>query len=434
MTPAVPMSIEPLRGRNAVPFVASVPGSKSMTNRALVLAAMRPGITHIDGGLHADDTLRLAAALGAFGGLRVEATTEGFVVERDPGRLRAPSVPLDLGGSGTGARFLLAFAALAEGATTLHGDARLCERPMGDVLATLAAIGIRVDELGAPGRLPVRVHGGVPRSRRWVTAADTSSQFASALLLLASQCEGESIELILTGRPVSQPYLAMTCAMLRESGVAVAADAGRFVVTPAVPQCYRIAVEPDASSLSYFFAAAAVTKTTVEAHGIGAASLQADAGFVRVLQAMGCAATVTSDRIVLRGSLLDGIEVDLAAMPDVMLTLAAIAPFANSPVHIHNIAHLRGKESDRIDAAAHALRALGISCRQSPDALHVEPGPLRSAQIVTRGDHRVAMAFSVTGLVQPGLAVDDAGCVSKSFPHYWRELARFAAHHAMAST
>lgn len=427
------MSIEPLRGRNAAPFVPRVPGSKSMTNRALVLAAMRPGTTHIQGGLHAEDTVRLAAALSAFGGLRVAATNDGFVVERESGPLRAPEMPLDLAGSGTGARFLLAFAALAQGATTVRGDARLCERPMGDVLASLAAIGIRVDELGQPGRLPVRVHGGVPRNRRWVTAADTSSQFASALLLLASQCEGEPIELALTGRQVSQPYLAMTCAMLRSCGVPIVEHGDRFVVTPTVPQRDRIAVEPDASSLSYFLAAAAVSGTAVDVRGIGASSLQADVGFVRVLEAMGCAVHHSPDQILLRGGSLTGIDVDLAAMPDVMLTLAAIAPFAQAPVHIRNIAHLRGKESDRIDAAAQALSALGIRCRQDEDALHVEPGPLRPASIITRGDHRVAMAFAVTGLMHPGIAVDDAACVGKSFPNYWHELARLRAHHAMAT-
>lgn len=428
------MPIEPLRGRNPAPFVANVPGSKSMTNRALLLAAMRPGTTRIVGGLHADDTLRLAAALRAFGGIQVEATSDGFVVERGQGPLRAPAAPVDLGGSGTGARFLIAFAAAALGATVIHGDARLCERPMGDVLDALRAIGIRVDELGRPGCLPVRVHGGAPTSRRWAVAVDSSSQFASALLLLASQCDGAPIELALRGAPVSEPYLAMTRAMLQQNGIAHAAFGDTLVVTPGKPTCDQICVEPDASSLSYLLAAAAVTGTSVDAHGIGAASLQADTGFARLLEFMGCSVRMTADQIALRGGPLGGIDLELAAMPDVMLTLAAIAPFATAPVHIRNIAHLRDKESDRIDAAAQALAALGIRCRQDRDALHVEPGPMRPARIVTRGDHRVAMAFAVTGLLQPGVVLDDAGCVAKSFPGFWHELARFRAHHAMAST
>ena len=221
--------------------------------------------------------------------------------------------------------------------------------------------------------------------------------------------------------------------MLFRSGISVVAERQRYVVTPGLPRCDELRVEPDASSLSYLLAAAAISGTTVEASGIGAGSLQADAGFVRVLADMGCAVTVAPDCIALRGAPLAGIDLDLGAMPDVVLTLAAIAPFAQGPVRMRNIAHLRGKESDRIDAAAHALTALGVRCRQEADELHVESGSTRAARIATRGDHRMAMAFAVTGLLLPGIEVDDAACVQKSFPGYWRELARFRAHHALAS-
>lgn len=429
MKSPLPMPIEVARGRSPVPFVAQVQGAKSMTNRALLLAAMAKGTTVIHGGLHSDDTERLAAALAAFGGLRVVAMQSGFLIERAQGRLSAPIAPIDLGGSATGARFLLAFAAVVDGCTVVTGDARLCERPMSDVLESLAAMGIRCECLRLPGCLPVRVHGGAPRSRQWSVAASASSQFASALVLLASQCEGEVIEIALTGQVVSQPYLAMTCSMLRQCGVQVEMSGRTILVTPTIPAIEQIMVEPDASSLSYWFAIAAVTGTTVAAHGIGAASQQGDIGFVNLLSQMGCRTTLAADYVVVTGMPLRGIDVDLGGQPDVALTLAVIAPFAQGVTRIRNIAQLRLKESDRIGAAALALADMGVLCEVSHDALIIHPAKVRGAQVRTFGDHRMALSFSIPGLMVPGIVIDDAGCVSKSFPGYWSELARWRAHH-----
>lgn len=431
-THAQPRPVTPLARRNARPFVAAIPGSKSYTNRALVLAAMRPGTTEIVGGLDCEDTRRLAAALGSFGGLSVEATPDGFRVERAAGTLRAPAGELHMGAAGTPARFLLAFAAAAEGATVVTGTARLCERPMGDLLASLRALGIRCECLAREGCLPVRVHGGTPSTRDWRIHGGVSSQFTSALLLLASQQAGsEPVTIHIDGHQVSRPYVEMTRAIMGACGLRaerVAED--RIAVHPARPVPATIPVEVDASGMSYFLAAAAITGTTVEIPGIGGASAQGDVGLARAFERMGCTLELTDDTIRLTGGALRGIEIDMETMPDVVLTLAVVAARAKGTTRITDIANLRVKECDRIHAAAAELQRLGVEVEEGPDFLVIRPdGAMKPAVIHTYDDHRVAMAFGILGLVHPGIAIEDPACVAKSFPGFWSELERFRAHH-----
>src|SRR5262245_51854400 len=266
------------------PFVARIPGSKSYTNRALLLAAMRPGATEVVGGVHCEDSRRLAEALGAFGGLSVEPTPGGFRVEREPGRLRAPAGVLQLGEAGTPARFLLSFAAGAEGSTVLTGGERLHERPMGDLLAALRSIGIRCECLAKEGCLPVRVHGGPVGSREWRVSGRISSQFTSSLLLLASAQRAGPVRIVIEGDPVSRPYVEMTRALMGACGIAAErVGEATIVVTPAEPVAARIPVEADASGAGYFLAAAALTGSTVVVPGIGRGSLQGDLGLARAL-------------------------------------------------------------------------------------------------------------------------------------------------------
>jgi 3-phosphoshikimate 1-carboxyvinyltransferase len=427
-----PRPIRPLPSTSREPFVARIPGSKSYTVRALVLAAMRMGTTAVAGALDSDDTRRLARALGSFGGLQVEPRPDGFRTTRTAAVLEAPAAALDLGGAAAPARFLLAFAAAAHGATVVTGSARLCERPMGDLIATLRAIGIRCDCLGSPDRLPVRVHGGAPAGRSWRIGAGVSSQFTSALLLYASQLPGGPVEIALVDGQVSQPYVEMTRAMLRQCGIGTERRGDdRIVVHPAAPQLARIVVEPDASSMSYFLAAAAVTGTAVEIPGIGEGSVQGDVGLVHAFARMGCAVALAPDRIRLAGGPLRGIDLDMGAMPDVVLTLAAVAARARGGTRITNVANLRVKECDRIQAAAAELARLGQRVEQGPDWLAIEPaGRLQPGRVHTYGDHRVAMAFAVLGLLQDGIEIEDPACVDKSFPGFWQEFERFGAHHA----
>ncbi len=423
--------IAPLRRINDDAFVASVPGSKSYTNRALVLASQRMGTTRVANALFSDDTELLAKALGSFQGLEVEKTGDGFVVTRTREQLAAPREEVFMGGAGTPARFLLSFASTAEGATVVTGIPRLCERPMGDLLASLSSIGIRYDSLGTPDHLPCRIHGGSIATKDWKIHGGVSSQFTSSLCLLAAQQGCGPIRIEIEGNQVSRPYVNMTLAMMNACGIEAKRDGyDAIVVTPRRPTTDTIPVEVDASGMSYFLAAAAVTGSTVEIPGIGASSAQGDVGLARAFERMGCKLAHGSDAIRITGGRLRGIDIDMDTMPDVVLTLAAVAALADGPTRIHNIANLRLKECDRIDAAARELERLGVAVDEGPDYLVIHPdGPLRPAQIRTYDDHRVAMSFAVLGLVSDGIEIEDPGCVAKSFPNFWDEFNRFRAHH-----
>ncbi len=418
-------------------FEPRLPGSKSLTNRALALAAARSGITRVTGALHADDTVGFADCIDRFGGLAVEADPgrAAFRVEKScPGeRPLAPRDRLDIGAAGTPARFLLSMAADAEGETTITGTPRLCERPMASGIEALRAIGHKVVETGKAGCLPVRIVGGRPTGTHWRVDGSVSSQFTSSMLLSAARQNPDNgpVHVEATGNLVSRPYVDMTVATLRAAGIEVA---------PVGPQIWRvqpgqlgvatIAVEPDASAMSYFFGAAAILGGTARVSGLGTASAQGDVGLIHVLEEMGCAVSATPTEIELRGpeGALRGIEVDLETMPDMVLTLAVVAAFARGRTKIVNIANLRLKECDRLHAAALELRRIGIYAQEGPDWLEIVPdgnGP-RPASVRTYDDHRVAMAFSLAGLVCPGITIEDPACVAKSFPDYWREYARLA--------
>jgi 3-phosphoshikimate 1-carboxyvinyltransferase len=418
------------RIHEARPFQVRLPGSKSYTNRALVIAAQRMGRTNLTNALHADDTLLLAEALNQFGGLTVQKTALGFQVVRTAARLSAPVNPLNIGGAGTPARLLIAFATAADGATVITGNRRLCERPMTDLIVSLRAAGFTIEELTSPGCLPVRVQGGHAANRAWSVSGGVSSQFLSALLIHAAQQRGEPVSIDVHGHLVSKPYIRMTLQMMRDCGIKVSAEElSRFTVTPSSPALAEIAIEPDASAMSYFLAAAALTKRAVTVDGIGLDSKQGDINFAGVLRDMGCGLAGDTQAISLSGGPLAGVAVDMEDMPDTVLTLAVVAAFATGPTRITNIANLRLKECDRIQAAAENLRRLGVYVGEGDDFLEITPrGTIHPAQIATYDDHRVAMAFSLAGLRQDGIELEDPECVRKSFPNFWEELARFRAH------
>jgi 3-phosphoshikimate 1-carboxyvinyltransferase len=379
--------VRPLAKRNDAPFVAAIPGSKSYTNRALVLASLRPGRTAIRGGLHCDDTRYLSECLDAFAGLSVVTTDDGFEVERREGRLGAPDGPLYAGGAGTPARFLLAFAAAVEGSSVVTGNARLCERPMGDLIDALRGLGIRVESQATPGCLPVRVTGGEIASRSWSIQGSDHG--------IRSETRGD-----------------------------------RFTIYPATPQNDVMPVEVDASAMSYFLVAAAITGTTVRIEGIDSGSAQGDVGLARALERMGCTLTEEKRSLTLTGGPLHGIDIDMETMPDVVLSLAIAAGVAEGETRITNIANLRVKECDRIHAAASELVRVGIDAEQGEDFLVIRPGAdLRPARVETYDDHRVAMSFGLYRLLADGIEIEEPACVAKSFPGFWQELARFVAHH-----
>ncbi len=424
-------AITPLKQINDDAFVASIPGSKSYTNRALILASQRMGTTRVANALFSEDTELLAKALGSFHGLEVTKSDDGFVVQRTRERLGAPKEALFMGGAGTPARFLLSFASTAEGATVVTGIPRLCERPMGDLLTSLSSIGVRYESLGTPDHLPCRIHGGSIATKDWRIHGGVSSQFTSSLCLLAAQQATGPIRIGIEGNQVSRPYVNMTLAMMNACGIKAEREGhDTIVVTPRRPTTDTIPVEVDASGMSYFLAAAAVTGSTVEIPGIGESSAQGDVGLAGAFGRMGCKLEQGSDAIRITGRRLRGIDIDMDTMPDVVLTLAAVAALADGPTRIHNIANLRLKECDRINAAARELERLGVTVEEGPDYLVIHPnGSLRPAHVRTYDDHRVAMSFAVLGLVSEGIEIEDPGCVAKSFPNFWDEFDRFRSHH-----
>jgi 3-phosphoshikimate 1-carboxyvinyltransferase len=414
-------------------FEPRIPGSKSATLRALMIAALQQGRTEIHGALRADDTDRFASALAEFGGITVKAGDCAFFVERDRMRLAAPSSVLDVGHGATPARFLMAFAALADGTTTITGSPRLRERAMADLVESLRSIGVPSECIERAGHLPVAIRGTECAKREARVRGDASSQFASALMLMLS-FEDRAASIRIEGDAVSKPYLELTRRMLAEAGVAWSLrEPWLYCRERGAIRCDRFDIEPDASSAGYFFALAAATRSKLIVRGIRADSVQADLALLDPLLRMGCSIARHEDEIAIEGAALRGVEADLADAPDCAPTLAALATLAKGPTTITGIGHLRDKESDRIAATCSEAERLGAKAESGPDWLRIEPAQqVREAVIQTYEDHRIAMAFSVIGAARPGIAIENPDVVTKSFPEWWQELDRFLAGHGVA--
>jgi 3-phosphoshikimate 1-carboxyvinyltransferase len=392
-----------------------VPGSKSLTNRALLCAALASGESTIRGALRADDTDAMAGCVASLG---ARLTWDGDDVRVFGRGLASGSVTLDARQSGTTSRFLLPVLATGAGSYRLDGDGQLRKRPLADLIAAVRALGAEVREDGDVGHLPVTVSGGPVSGGAIEIAGDVTSQFLSGLLL-AGPNTGQGIEVVPTSALVGRPYLELTADVMRVFGATV--DGLRAAPGGYQPATY--VVEPDASAASYFFAAAAIRGGRVTVERLGAGSHQGDVGFVDVLAAMGASVERSRDAItVSRPGALHGIDADLADMPDMALTLAVVAVFADSPTRITGVGFTRGHESDRIEAAVTELRRCGIAAEATDDGFTVQPGEPHAARITTYGDHRVAMAFALLGLEVDGIELDDPGCVAKTFPGYFETL------------
>ncbi len=394
-----------------------VPGSKSVTNRALLLAGLAAGTSVLRGALEADDTLVFAAGLRSLG-IPVEAEAGDLRVTGAGGRIPAAEADVFCAEAGTAARFLVAAAATGEGAYRFDAAPQLRRRPLAILLDALRAQGART-EPAETGGLPLTLlaHGLSGGSLR--LPGDTSSQFISALLM-AAPLGASPLDLRVDGL-VSRPYVTMTLRMMEQFGAgAKAAGAERFVVPPGAYTGRDYAVEPDASTASYFFAAGA-TGGRVQVLGLHrTGALQGDSAFLDVLEAMGCTVTDEPEGVRVAGpAALAGLTVDMADISDTFMTLAAIAPLATSPVTITGIGNVRLKESDRIAAMEDNLRRLEVPTESGADWLRVFPARPRGARIDARGDHRIAMAFSVLGLRVPGIVVDDPACVAKTCPTFF---------------
>jgi 3-phosphoshikimate 1-carboxyvinyltransferase len=414
--------------------IVSVPGSKSLNNRALLLAALADGVSTLTGALDSDDTRIFAACLEALGfEVAHDRAAQTFTVTGCAGRLPQASggvVELFVGNAGTAARFLLALCALSQAVVRFDGVAAMHRRPMGDLLELLAAQGARITCHGAPGCLPLTLSGAGLPGGDLALDPSRSSQQVSAALMAAPYARSDTM-LTLTGPIVSEPYIAMTIALMQQWGVVVDRPKPERLHVRA-GQTYRaqpaFAVEPDASSASYFFAAAAATGGAVTVRGLSRAALQGDVGFVDALAAMGAAVEEGPQGLTVRGpARLSGATLDMNAISDTAPTLAAIASGASGPVVITGVEHMRWKETDRIAAMTTELRRMGGDVEERRDGFLIRPARLYRAQVATYDDHRMAMSLAIAGLANAGVDIEDPACTAKTFPGFFAGLADLRA-------
>ncbi|MBT5830568.1 MAG: 3-phosphoshikimate 1-carboxyvinyltransferase [Candidatus Latescibacteria bacterium] len=419
------LEIQPLT--QPVDAVITVPGSKSITNRALLIAAMSEGESRLTGALFSDDTRYMAAALGKLG-IDVVAKEDdaSFVVSGTGGNIPAQQAELFVGNSGTTARFLSAFLGLGQGTFVVDGNERMRERPIQDLVDGLRPIGVRAQCEGKDNVCPpVMILGSGIKGGRTVMAGDKSSQYFTALLLVAAYAQ-EDVEIVVEGDLVSKPYIDLTAGVMRDFGVEIVNEDYKVLRVKAGQryQARDYIIEPDASNASYFFAAAAVTGGRVKVLNLDKKSIQGDIGFVDVLAKMGCDVKIHADGIEVCGpEQLNGVDVDMNSIPDVVQTLCAIAPFATDPVVVRNVANMRIKETDRITALETELLKLGVNVETWSDGLTVHPATeIQPAALDTYDDHRMAMSLALVGLKAPGIVINDPACVNKTFPTYFDVL------------
>jgi 3-phosphoshikimate 1-carboxyvinyltransferase len=432
MSPTFPdkLAIEPLtRPPNAT---VRVPGSKSITNRALVLAALQSWWRKcvLTGALRSEDTELMVRGLQQLG-FKVAAEWPVIRVDVHLGEHLVPADSADIfvSNSGTTMRFLTALCAVGHGRYRLDGVPRMRERPIQDLLVALNELGVKARSEAGNGCPPVIVEsaGLLPGQGGAVIRGDVSSQFASALLMIGPFHSIAPLQLILEGPLVSEPYVKMTEAMLDRWGA----------IWWTLPNGYEFrsesvahfgvdvyAIEADATAASYFWAAAAIADGSIKSQDISAKSIQGDVRIVDLLSRMGCRASREDCGITVMCGPLRGIDVDMNDISDTVMTLAAVACFAEGPTTIRNVAHIRHKETDRLAALATELRRIGADVEEFADGLTITPRPLHGAEIETYNDHRMAMSMALIGLRVPGIVIKNPGCVAKTYPNFFADLDR----------
>jgi 3-phosphoshikimate 1-carboxyvinyltransferase len=411
----------PVRGR------IRPPGSKSITNRALICAALADGASTLRGALASEDTEVMIQSLQLLGiSIEQESAASVLRVRGSKGEIPAKEAELYIANSGTSVRFLTALLALGHGRFRLDGTPRMCERPIEDLLDGLAQLGVRAESELKSGCPPIVVHAaGLPGGRAKIRG-DVSSQFLSGLLMAAPYA-ARPVELFVDGPLVSQPYVQLTLAVMRAFGIVAQSEDLAHLTVPRGHYRGRIYdIEPDATAASYFFAAAAITGGRVTVEGLSRESFQGDVEFCDCLAKMGCQVTGDSDSITVSGpsgqERLRGIDVDMNAISDTVQTLSAVALFADGPTTIRGVAHIRHKETDRIGNLAIELRKLGATVDELSDGLRITSGSLHGARIETYRDHRMAMSLALTGLRVPGVVILDPGCTEKTYPQFFDDL------------
>ena len=405
----------------------SIPGSKSLTNRALLIAALAQGKTRITNALFSDDSGFFVSALQNLGfNIFLDPENGCIEVEGLGGCIPKSQAEIFIGNAGTAARFLTAFLTLGQGIYIVDGDSRMRERPIGDLIEALTQLGANVSATAGHSSIlcpPVNIiASGLPGGKTKI-AGNISSQFLSALLMIAPFAS-TPVEIEITSKLNSKPYIDMTLAVMSDFGIDVERDGyNSFLIHPAIfSPISEYSIEADATSASYFFAAPAICGGTIYVDGFHRKSKQGDIQFLDILARMGCAVEERENSIKITSPVeLKGLDIDMRDIPDTAQTLAAVAPFAVSPTRIRGIESARVKETDRISAVCAELRKIGVSVNEHEDGMTIFPcSQFNSAVIQTYNDHRMAMAFSLIGLRVPGMIIDNPGCVSKTFPNFFK--------------
>jgi 3-phosphoshikimate 1-carboxyvinyltransferase len=437
MSPNYPAELPVIPSLKPVSATVTVPGSKSITNRALILAAMQAWTApcELRGVLRSEDTEVMVDSLRKLGFFIETQWNAGSIVVSAPEQTGSeyPPFPADLfvANSGTSMRFLAAFVSFGKGRFRIDGVPRMRERPIQDLLDALNQVGVIARSEAGTGCPPVVLDcNRFWRGNRLKVRGDTSSQFLTALLMVAPLAVPDtgSFQIEVDGPLVSQPYIDMTLRMMETWGLKVQRNGNVFETCHAAAHgTYRTVshyeIESDASAASYFWAAAAITGGRVTVTGLTRKSLQGDVRFVDVLEQIGCRVEECEEGITVHGKPLHGIDVDMNDISDTVMTLAAVACFAEGPTTIRNVGHIRHKETDRIAAVATELRKLGAEVEVRPDGLTITPRPLTGCAVDTYNDHRMAMSLSLIGLKVPGVVIRNPGCVAKTYPGFWQDFA-----------
>jgi 3-phosphoshikimate 1-carboxyvinyltransferase len=415
--------MKPIKYKNTIDAIVNIPGSKSITHRALIAAGLAKGKSTLKSFLACDDTLFTANTLRTLG-INIDINDDIVQVNGNGGVFKPVSdkLEIDLGNSGTSYRLLLSVAALAEGQYIFTGIGRMKERPVAYLVDALKKLGVDVEYLEKKGFPPVLINASGIKGGSVIIPGDISSQYISSLLLSGPYAEADLI-IEVVGELVSKPYIDLTLDVMKTFGVNVENEDYRIFKVPS-RQLYMpkgFIIDGDASSASYFWGAAAITGGTVRTENIHPNdSRQGDMGFLNILEKMQCNVNRLENSVTVSGGSLRGVSVDMGSMPDMVPTLAVIALFAEGKTTISNVSHLRHKESDRIADTANEIRRIGSRVEERDDGLVIYGGEkLSGAEIDPHNDHRLAMSFAIAGLKVPGIIIKDENCVNKSFPTFW---------------
>ncbi len=398
-----------------------VPGSKSITQRALVTASLSCGISVLLNPLVSEDTLLLAEALDNLG-IIIEKLENKWIINGRNGNILPYNKELYMGNNGTGIRFLCSIASLGSGKYILTGTKRMEERPVKPLLDALNQLGIEAKSIKKNDCPPVEIVTHGLKGGRCSLSAKLSSQYLSSLMLVAP-CADEEMTIDIIGELTSKPYINITTGVMKAFGIDITEEEKKISIPLGHYRATEYPIEGDASGASYFFALAAITGGTIKISNIPEFSLQGDAHFADILKVMGCTVTKGKDGVTVTGNdVLKGIDIDMSNWPDIVPTLAVVAAFSHGTTRITNVPHLRIKETDRLKAVATELAKTGVNVKELDDGLVIEglqSKNLTGATIETYDDHRIAMAFSLAGLKIPDITIENPGCVVKSFPNYW---------------